>query len=141
LSTLQRLASNILGLVTLGLAGKRRGRELRVRVTTGSGSQVVDEFLAGATVRMAAYIYNESDILTDADLVNIEIRGPDGEIVEDLHEIPITGLAMEKVSTGVYEYFYYTGSTKGWYTGKVSSIDGTGAEAKVVIKDFSFRVR
>ena len=99
--------------------------------------EVIVEFIASATVRVVAYVYDDDDVLTDpATSITISIYDPDGTAQVD-------GAAMTKTATGVYEYYYQTTSStdKGWWHGNVTVVDGEGEEAKTSIGSFSFKVK
>lgn len=106
------------------------------------GIEVISEFIAKATVRTIAYIYNDAGVLVDplsGGSIKISIWDPDGG------DPVVDGIAMTKQDsvTGVYEYYYKTtaSSKKGWWRGEVDVIDGTGEDAKTSIGNFSFRIK
>jgi len=98
---------------------------------------VVIEFLAKSTIRILAYIYDDSDSLVDPTTsILISIYDPDGEKI-------VNGVAMTLVSTGIYEYYYKTtaDTDKGWWRGEIEVIDGTDPDDKTSIGTFSFRIK
>ncbi len=100
------------------------------------GLDVVAEFLARATVRIRAYIYDDDDALADPTTITIDIYDADGTLVVD-------GTAMTKSSTGIYEYYYKTtiASPTGWWRGVVWTVDGSGDLAKTSEGSFGFKVK
>lgn len=63
--------------------------------------KVQTEFVRRATVRVLVYVYDDDEVLTAADGVDISIIDPDGTAVVD-------EAAMTATATGVYEYYYTT---------------------------------
>lgn len=98
--------------------------------------EVVSEFIAKATVRTRAYIYDDDGDLVDPTSANVEIINPSGGTA-------VASTAMSNPSTGIYEHYYYTASTttQGWYRSRVEVIDGSGDTAKYSINEVSFRVK
>ncbi len=99
---------------------------------------VQTEFISSSTVRVIAYIYNDSDALTDPTAVTIDIYDPDGAKQVD-------GAAMTASATGVYYYLYHQGAGEdamdtGRWRGEVKTADGTGASTIYSGKPFSFKV-
>ena len=78
-------------------------------------------FQQGETVVVLTYLYlYNTEVLTDATTVVIEIDKPDG--TEELAEI-----AMTHVSTGIYTYNHNTSATGdlGIYSVKITATSGT----------------
>lgn len=99
--------------------------------------EVITEFIAKATVRVIAYVYDDDGNLVDPTTsIKVSIWDPD-----DVNQVD--GAAMTKSATGVYEYYYKTTSstTKGWWRGEVEVIDGTGEGAKTSMGAFPFRIK
>ena len=101
------------------------------------GLDVITEFLAKATVRVRAYIYDDDDALVDpTPPVTIDIFDPDGTPIE-------SGATMTRADTGIYEYYYKTtvDSPDGWWRGVVWVVDGSGDLAKTSEGSFGFKVK
>ena len=98
--------------------------------------EVITEFIAKATVKVWAYIYDEDDTLVDPTSVTVTITDPDGTVV-------VNAEAMTQSETGIYYYYYRTttSSTKGNYAGEVDVTDGSGELAIVTPVPFSFKVK
>jgi len=83
--------------------------------------EVTTEFLQATTVRVRARIKDD-----DGDLVD-----PSTSVTIDIWDSAgtqqVTAVAMTKVSTGIYEYYYQTttSSAEGRWRGVVWSLDGT----------------
>ena len=107
--------------------------------------EVISKFIAGATVKVTAYIKDEDGDLVDPTSVKIIITDPDGtEIIpsEGNGDDDMTQYEIDEVpQTGIYEYFYNTttASTKGWWRGEVVVVDGDGDD-KTSIGTFGFEV-
>ncbi len=93
------------------------------------------EFIAKATVRVHAKVYNDNDTLVDPTSITVTITDP-------LETAQVDEQAMTKDSTGVYDYYYNTtaSTTKGNWTGEVIVIDGSGDSAKTSVSSFDFRI-
>ena len=93
------------------------------------------EFIAKATVRVHAKVYDDDNALADPTSITATIKDPHSATQVDAQ-------AMTKDSTGVYNYYYQTNTstTKGNWTGEVITIDGTGAGAKTSVSTFDFRI-
>jgi uncharacterized protein YfaS (alpha-2-macroglobulin family) len=102
------------------------------------GLKVQVDFLAGATVGIRAYIYDEDDALVDPTSAKVSTWDPDGTAV--LESATMTALAD---TDGIYEYFYNTDSdtATGLWRGQVEVVDGSGATAKTTLAPFSFRIK
>lgn len=100
------------------------------------GLDVVAEFLARATVRVRAYIYDDNDALADPTSVTIDIYDAEGTLLID-------GVAMTQAAKGIYEYYYKTtiSSPTGWWRGVVWAVDGSGDLAKTSEGSFGFKVK
>ena len=100
------------------------------------GLDVVAEFLARATVRIRAYIYDDDGELAPPTAVTIDLYDPDGTAIE-------TGAAMTEADKGIYEYYYKTtiDSPTGWWRGVVWAVDGSGDLAKTSEGSFGFKVK
>jgi len=98
--------------------------------------EVVSEFVARATVRTRAYVYDDDGNLVNPTAVNIEIINPSGGTA-------VASTAMANAATGIYEHYYYTAptTTKGWYRGEVEVIDGSGDTTKKTYNTVSFKVK
>jgi len=106
--------------------------------------EVVSEYLNTATVRIIAYVYNDSDALTDPTGITIEIWNPAG--TRQLLDDPNYPIAMTQTATGIYEYYYHKGSgvnamTSGRWRFTVTVVDGAGASAIYSTGSGSFKVR
>ncbi len=83
--------------------------------------KVITEFLQGSTVRIRVYVYDD-----DGDLVD-----PTTSVTVDIWDSAgtkqVDGVAMTKVSTGIYEYYYNTSSSSetGSWRGIIWTVDGT----------------
>jgi len=102
---------------------------------------VVTEFLAVATVRIIAYVYNDAGVLVDPTAITIDIYDPDGE-----KQVDGVAMTQQDSTTGVYEYYYHKGSgadamDKGGWRGLVLVADGTGADTVYSPTAFSFKVK
>ena len=81
---------------------------------------VQTEFIRTATVRTICYVYDDDEALVDATSVSITIKDPAGTKVAD-------DQAMNKNSTGMYEYFYTpaTSAILGDYQIECDILDGS----------------
>ena len=98
---------------------------------------VITEFIAKATVRVRAYVYDDDGDLVDATgSIKAIIIDPDGTTQVD-------SVAMTKNATGVYDYLYNTttSSTTGYWRGEVVVVDGSGGTAKTSVATFGFRLK
>lgn len=105
------------------------------------GIEVITEFIAKATVRVRAYVYDDDDALVDATTsIKVIITDPSGTTV-----VPSAGNGdddMTKAATGTYtlDYKTTTSTTKGWYNVQVIVIDGSGDTAKTSLGTSGFNV-
>ena len=103
--------------------------------------EVITQFIAKATVRVWAYVYDVDDALVDASTsIKVIIKDPNGTTV-----VPSAGNGdddMTKAATGTYTYDYKTttSSEKGWYPVEVTVIDGSGATEKTSVGTDGFNV-
>ncbi len=97
------------------------------------GIEVITEFLRLSTVRVRALIYDD-----DGDLVD-PTTSTTIDIYDSAGTKQVDGVAMTKVSTGIYEYYYQTlaASVAGSWRGVVWATDGT----YVSEGSFGFKVR
>ncbi len=96
------------------------------------------EFIAGATVAVRAYVYDEDDALVTPTSIKVTIKDPDGTTQVDAATMTQYGSV-----TGTYDYFYNTTTatdTGKWY-GEVVVVDGSGATAKTSIEPFGFKMK
>jgi len=111
--------------------------------------KVVVEFVAEATVKTTAYVYDDDDALVDPagctagaeKCVSLKITDHDGTVL-----VPSEGDGddiMTRSDKGIYEHYLYTDAdyVKGWYQGQVKTTDGQGTTAKVSFGHFSFRIK
>lgn len=105
--------------------------------------EVITEFIAKATVRIRAYVYSDAGVLVDPTSIKVIITDSDGKT-----QVPSEGngdddMTKDGENTGVYDYYYNTStsSVKGWWTGEVVAIDGSGNDAKTSVQRFSFKVK
>lgn len=79
--------------------------------------RVQTEFTRGGDVRIIYYNYDDDEALVAATSVTVNIKDPDGTVVEE---------PMVEGDTGVYEYYYATttASVAGNYQVEVDSLDG-----------------
>lgn len=98
--------------------------------------EVVNEYVAGETVRIRVYIYDDDGDLVDPTSVKCTIIDDDGTTQVDAQD-------MTQDVAGVYDYYYNTttSSATGWWRGQVDVVDGTGGDARTSIAAFGFRVK
>lgn len=82
--------------------------------------RVQTEFIREGTVRVIYYHYDDDEALADATSVSLSIKNPKGTVVEN-------DTAMDKTSTGTYEYYYETTTSviEGNYQIEVAALDGS----------------
>ena len=95
--------------------------------------EVITDFIAGATVRVIAYIYDD-----DGDLVNVG-TSIHATIIDSSASTQASASTMSEAATGVYEYYHNTGTdgALGRWRGLISTISG----GKTDIDRFGFKVR
>jgi len=95
--------------------------------------EVITEFVAGATIRVIAYIYDDDD-----DLVNVG-TSINTTIIDAAGTTGATASTMSQAATGVYEYYHTTStaSEKGYWRGQIDVVDGT----KTSIAKYGFKVK
>jgi len=95
--------------------------------------EVRTDFIAGATIRIIAYIYDD-----DGDLVNVG-TSIDATIIDSSASTQATASTMSEAATGVYEYYHTTSTTsaKGRWQGQIKEVSG----GKTDIERFGFKVR
>ena len=112
--------------------------------------EVITSFIARATVRIIAYIYDDTGALVDPvdpGSVQVTIYNPDG--TQQLLDTPSFEADMTAMDdpdngdfVGIYEYYYRTDAdtAKGWWRGEVIVIDGTDPNDRTSIEAFGFEV-
>jgi len=104
--------------------------------------KIIAEFISPATVRTIAYIYDDDDALVNpthaTTPITVTITDPAGDDVADAE-----AMTQYDSTTGTYEHFLYTTSSyvKGWYEGRVTTMDGAGATIKRSIADYGFTLK
>jgi len=94
-----------------------------------------------ATVWILALVYDENKALVDPTAAKVSITDPSGTV-----QVDKGSMSQYESTTGIYEYFYHKGvdsdpMDSGQWKGEVLVIDGTGAEAVISPKNFSFKVK
>jgi len=95
--------------------------------------EVKTEFIAGATVRVIAYVYDDDDALVN---VGTSIHAT---IIDSSASTQASASTMSEAATGVYEYYHNTttDSARGYWRGQVDAVSGT----KTDISTFGFKVK
>lgn len=93
-----------------------------------------------ASVWVLALIYDEDNALVDPTAVKVSITDPD-----DTLKVDEAAMTQYESTTGIYEYFYHTGTTsdpmdKGQWKGEILVIDGSGETAVISPQAFAFSV-
>ena len=94
---------------------------------------VKTDFIAGETVRVIAYIYDD-----DGDLVNVG-TSIHATIIDSSASTQASASTMSEAATGVYEYYHNTttNSAKGRWQVQIVEVSGT----KTDIERFGFKVK
>lgn len=108
--------------------------------------EVITVFPDKATVRVIAFVYDETGALTDpTGSIKCTIYDPDGTKQADAQAMTkITD--VDSPAKDAYEYYYHKGTgldpmDKGEWRGEIEVIDGAGDDAITSMGKFTFSVR
>ena len=102
---------------------------------------IIHQFIDKSTIWIVAFIRDMATLdLTDPTAVKVSLNKPDGTA-----ELTDQAMTQYDGNTGIYEYWYHKGESSaamahGQWKGRVDAIDGSGADAVISPKEFSFWV-